>query len=565
MSEAKTAVRTAERAVIRGPVARLRAVRLVRRGRGDRLSAGDVSYRIYLAVMLGIIVVAPLVRSSVLAAAPVLPSIGRDSAPLLAAGMTLLCAGAALLGSKGGPARAGLPQLDLLFTAAIPRWLLLLGTVARWYGSAALGGAVLGGMCAVALALGLADTPSAQISLGAGFALLGAGACLGVLMSGAQLLGQVGIRVRTCVALSLVALAAVQLAWGAGQSARTLWDPWSAAAQIWGHATDGSAPVPVQLWILGGSAAIVLLCALPLASRLDRDGLRAQAATWDSAKTFAVTGDPTAALARFGTPVRVGRSLMLKLGAEPARDVDTRAGSKPAPPGLWAALVKRDLLGILRTPARSLAALLGIVTAGLIWASLFVEPRDMLSSALLGAVVVLGTTLSLPAWCRGIATSAAGAGSPSLFPIAPGGLILRHTIAPLLLAVAALGAGAAVAAAVWPGEAAWSASATVPLIAVVAVMLRVAAALKGTIPLRLLAPVPTPAGDMSGLNVFIWSLDGPVIAVLAGAALGALWGGAGAGGGVVAPILLSAALLAVLGGWAYSRLRPSLSAQITEE
>ena len=539
----------------------LRAVRAVRRARGDRLSAGDVSYRIYLAVMLAIIVVAPAVRAGILAWAPAIPETAAHPAGVAAA-LTLSTAGLALLGSRAGPARAGLPQLDLLFTAALPRARLLGPSLGRWFAAGASVGAAIGGMAAVALALAAANglASGASLELGIIAALVGAGAALGVLGVGALLLGQRGPRVRGGVALGLAALAAAQLA-AAGRGVGALPDPWSASAALLERAASGSAgdALPVSLILLPALAALAVLCgALPLATRLSRERLRAQAVNWDAASALALTGDPTAALARFGEPVRHGRRLILR----PAR-------------GLGGTILRRDLLGLVRAPGRSLAGLGGMLAAGALWGSALAGGGSPLRAALLGAAATVVAALAAQPWCRGLVAAAAGVGSPALLPSGPGALMARHALLPALAATLALAAGALLVCAgvgvgvvadpgagSGPAEAAGvGALLTAPVLAAAVVLLRVAAALKGTIPLRLLAPVPTPLGDVSAVNVFIWTIDGPVVALLVGAALGASWGAALAAPQVAGPVLagsgVSLVLLAALIGWSASRLRPS--------
>ncbi|GAA1615610.1 hypothetical protein GCM10009805_07310 [Leucobacter chromiireducens subsp. solipictus] len=542
----------------RAPLTGLRAVRAIRRARGEQLSAGDVSYRVYLAVMLGITVVAPFVRTLVLGLAPGLPGTATTHTSTLAVALTLLTAGAVLLGGHLGPARAGLPQLDLLFTSPIPRTRLLAGSLLRWGTGGVLLGALAGGIVAVALLL------SGPLGWGMGLAVVAGGACLGAILVGAQLLGQRGPSPRAGLAGGLLLLAGAQALLGGGgadaqRGVAPLPDPWSAAARVLAAAAravhadalpqDAAAwsgsGVPGDLILLGAVALALGAAALPLASRLPRELLRAQAATWDSASTLALSGDPSAAVARFGVPVRWGRRLRLTPRA--------RAGRAPHPLSL---VVRRDLLGLLRAPGRSLAALCGVAAAGALWAAAVCVPRGIGGAALLGALALVCALWSLGPWCRGIAAAAGGAGAPPLLPFSPAGLILRHAVVALGLALlVTLIAGVAFVL-VGTASAAPDVLAvlgTAPVFALATVLLRVAGALKGTIPLRLLAPVPTAAGDLAAVNVFLWSIDGPVVAALVGAALGAMWAAA-SGAGLLLALLGSLVLLAGLGAWARSRL-----------
>lgn len=534
----------------RADAAALRAVRAVRRARGDTLSAGDVSYRIYLAIMLTIIVVAPAVRTSVLGAAPVLPDLVQQPGAL-AALLTATTAGVVFLGGRGGPARAGLPQLDLLFPTPIARWRLLAPPVVRWLLAGAALGAVLGGVWAIA-ALLRGPLPWAVL-----VSVVLAGMCVGVVLVGALLVGQVGLRTRAVLAAVLAVLAAAQLIWG------PLGDPWSGASRVLelsvpagtasgaaGGVVEVSAvhmPSLLRALVMPVAAALVVVCgAVPLAARLPRELLREQSVNWDAASALALTGDPTAALARFGAPVTMGRRLRLRPSAR-----------------LWGMLLRRDLLGLVRAPGRSLAAAIGVASAGVLWAVAVQSGAGLGGAALMGAVAVAVGSFSVQPWCRGMVTAAGGAGSPALLPLSPGALIAAHALTPLLASTLAVAGGAAAAISFatlglggWQTTpdgflAVWSA----PGFAAVLVLLRAAAALKGTIPLRLLAPVPTPMGDVSAMNVFIWTIDGPVVALLVGGALGAAW----SAGSPVAAAVTTGVALVCLGAWAYSRLRPSLT------
>lgn len=133
-------------------------------------------------------------------------------------------------------------------------------------------------------------------------------------------------------------------------------------------------------------------------------------------------------------------------------------------------------------------------------------------------------------------------------------LLARHLIVPALLAAIVLTVGAV--SAVPLGGAAFEAAdgwlpVSASLAALAVIGMRAVTALKGSIRSRLLAPVPTPAGDMAGVNVLLWTLDGPIDALLIGAGLAILWALAAAG--VVAPaaaVLTSLVVLAALLGWA---------------
>lgn len=552
----------------RADVRRLRAARAVLRRRTTVSAQRDVPYRLYLGVMLSLTVAAPLLRVLVLGAAEAMrqPAVPGDG-DVVAAGLTLLTALAVLAGAHGGPARAGLAELDLLFPAAISRARLFAVPLGRGLLAGAVVGVLAGGVLAVARAI----TGTLNPELGA--ALVLAGASLGVLIVGAMLLGQLGRGVRASVAVALVGLAAVQL-WAGG-----LFDPWSCVARLVG--TDpvwGAEPLGGRDYALlvGGATSPLAFVAVPvisalalgllaptIAARLRRDVLREQAARWDTVIVLAGSGDPHAALAKLGSPVRLGRRLRLR----------TRRSS------LWVSVARRDVLGVVRSPGRSLAALLGVLGAGVLWAAAL-GLNDASSSgatvspgraALLGGAALLLGVFAIIPWCRGIATTAFGSGAPPLFPVSASGMLARHAVVPSLLTTGALACGMSVWSAMTVGSASqaslgaepWSivsAILSVGGVAAVTVLLRILADLKGSIPIRLLAPVPTAAGDMAGVSVALWMFDGPVVAGLAGAALGLIWRlSVGPGGGVsgqTIAVVGSALLVGSLLLWVRARLRP---------
>ncbi|WP_449282957.1 hypothetical protein [Leucobacter sp.] len=537
--------------------AEVREIRAVLRRRGDRIGVSEVSYRIYLAVMLAIIVGAPAVRGVVLWLRDALTggvsgaTAGAAGAPgsLVAAALTALTALLVLAAAHGGPVHATLPQLDLLHTTPISRARLLAAPVRGGFAAGAAAGALLTGLVAAARAL------RGELDVELAAALLLAGTGVGALAAGAMLVGQAGRRVRAALAMSLVVLALIQ--WGAG----TPPDPWSAVARLLGSVAGAERPVglgglpdsPLGLAAIPLLAGAALAALAPvLVSRMRWEALREQAAGADVVRVLAVSGDLGAALARLGAPVRTGRRWRLR----PAR-------------GLAASIVRRDLLGIARTPARSLAALAGVVFAGALW-GLGLAADGPVPAGLLGAGSLLLAFVAAAPWCRGLAAAAAGSGSAPLLPAAPAGLAARHLIVPALLAGAAyLGGalwGSTVPAGLAPASTAeipgWALPLTGLLLVATALLLRVLSAFKGPLPMKLLAPVPTPMGDMAGLNVLLWSFDGPINAALVGALLGALWRlGIAAGGWPVAASIVSLLLLAGLLAWALARAAPSAQAR----
>ena len=263
--------------------------------------------------------------------------------------------------------------------------------------------------------------------------------------------------------------------------------------------------------------------------------MRAQAQQLDVVSALVMTGDFRSAAGRIGAPVSLGRRWRW-----------AAAWGKNTP-GWWL-IASRDLLGIVRTPMRSLAALAGVLLGGVLLPAAPTVPAFSGLSALALPVVYA----AIGPWCRGLRVAGESVGAIPLLPFASTGHLLRHLIVPAVLACIASGVAAGIAAgllecAIAPVFAALVAGVTVALFAIT---LRLLGSLKGPLPQRLLAPVPTPAGDLSSINVLLWNLDGPALAAGIGVALVLL-----ATGAPTALPVVAAVLLALLLGWCALRLR----------
>lgn len=263
--------------------------------------------------------------------------------------------------------------------------------------------------------------------------------------------------------------------------------------------------------------------------------MRAQAQQLDVVSALVMTGDFRSAAGRIGAPVSLGRRWRW-----------AAAWGKNTP-GWWL-IASRDLLGIVRTPMRSLAALAGVLLGGVLLPAAPTVPAFSGLSALALPVVYA----AIGPWCRGLRVAGESVGAIPLLPFASTGHLLRHLIVPTALACIASGVAAGIAAgllecAIAPVFAALVAGVTVALFAIT---LRLLGSLKGPLPQRLLAPVPTPAGDLSSINVLLWILDGPALAAGIGVALVLL-----ATGAPTALPVVAAVLLALLLGWCALRLR----------
>lgn len=478
--------------------AALRAARRVLRGRAGLPSRGDLAYGIYMTVMVVIVAVAPVVRAMILALAEGLPT-ALDPATIAVTGAVIsgLLVIAVLAGAQTGPAHAGLPEIDLLHGTSLPRGLLLARPVRRFFIACAAAGLLLAGAIVAAQAVRGDFTPAAPALL-----LLCGGAGAGLLVAAAMLIGQLGRGPRWLLAGWFGALC---VGFGVVQASHQPMPP-AAAATI------------LLVLIVAGIAGALI--APLIASRLRRDTLREQSVRLGAVSALALSGDLRMATAKLGAPVRTGRGWRWRM-----------------PRRIGAAIIVRDLVGLARTPARSLAALAGAALVGAVL-HIGAEPGGALEpgvAALVGAVAVPVAYAAVGPWCRGLRAAAETVGGVALTPLTPAALLLRHLVVPAGLAVLTMGGSAGL-----PGIA----------VAVIAVLLRLAGALKGPLPQALLAPVPTPAGDLSGFNVMLWSLDGVLVAMLVGGVLAAI-----AAASAIAGLVSAAVVIALLAAWSGFRLR----------
>lgn len=452
------------------------AVKKVRRALHSKTfpSAGELASRLYFAVMLFVIVAAPLIRGVLLWLAEVLPMPGD---PLLAwAAVALVLVAACVLPVIAWyalPIRISLPELDLLFTSPLSRWRLLSGRVLRFFAVGIITAWLLAGAVLVAR-----------------------------VMQGIDVL-----------------------------------------PMIWPAVLGG-----MTIGLLG--VALMLLVQLSRGTAWQR--LRAQAEQVDLVSTLVLTGDFASASARIGEPVTLGRNWRLRI-------------DKAQKSSVWL-FVRRDLMGIARTPLRSGMGLLGTLFATC-FALLALSAQEPSVAATLGMIAQLLAFASMQPWVRGLRTAAEGAGAPPLLPFTTRGLLLRHLIVPGGCALLVSVIGALVANVLL-----WQASGAQVLsqlqltmqvgvlkavlaaagISLIALVLRLHASLKGPLPERLLAPVPTPVGDASGINIVLWGADALVLAALAGAILFALYAFA-----PLVAVFVLGAVLGVLALLSESRLRRS--------
>lgn len=282
------------------------------------------------------------------------------------------------------------------------------------------------------------------------------------------------------------------VAWLAGQAAprRAWWLGLTVAAL-----TVLAAAWPPARWL----AVVVLVAPLTVPRLLDAvrgPELLAQSVRWHSAATTARYGDLQSALGDLRALPRRGRRWRALV---------------PGP--VVVRFAAADLVGTWRMTGRFVTGALALTVGAAILAIVPALPF----APLLGAAGALLAYLAIGVFCDGLRHAAALGARPGLFGHGTWRLFALHAVAPAVVTLGAAGlASVAVAMAGRPPDLLPLATGLVPVLVV-----RAWGAAKGQIPVDLLAPVPTPMGDLSGLVVASWLADAPLVAALVGG--GTVW------------------------------------------
>lgn len=500
----------------------LRAVRTIRRARAEGSSRGDVAYAVYAGVMVAAIVGVPIVRAVVLylaepAASAVLVDLGPGVSGTVFA---LACAAFLALGGVRGPAMLSPFLVSAVAGTGHPRHRTLLGPVVR----SVLLLAVLGTAMALLPAMVVAGVGDASVA--GAFVFAGAGALVGVVWAECWLLGQ-----RASGAVRAWIVAGVMVSWGVwavvpGAASVLPWG-WFASLFPSGVAAVGAGFGLAGLGVLAAASVVVIPALL---DGLHGPMLLAQAQRWQTAGTLAFTGDLAMAMGEFRAVPRRGRGLAAIGGG-----------------GLRWMFLRRDLVGSLRTPARFALACAGCLGFGLLIAvAIGASGVGVWIAACAAAIVGF---LALGVWSDGFRHVAEAAAAPPLYGVSTLGLLGLHAALPVVGGVLFSAAGVVAAAVVWGCGATAPALVAAVLSVVLLVLVRVYDSAKGPLPLALMAPVPTPAGDASALVVAAWQADA---VILAGVVVGVTV--VSVAGGVVSGVLVAVALVGVVGWMARRRV-----------
>jgi hypothetical protein len=472
----------------------LRTVRAIRLERGGA-SAMDLAYTVYAGVLTVLIVGVPVLRAVVLELAEpdeaaALRAHGPTAAALVAG---LAAAGLLLAGGARGPALLS----PFLTSALAGSGLSRAAVLARPLGRAVLGSAALAGL--VTLLPGLALLVTGDADPGPVAVWTAGGALVGVILAGCWLVGQRltpgGRGAGAAVLLGSTAFAVL---------VPTPIVPWAAIRALFPGqgAWPPSASAGMALGVLVVLALVVLAVTPVLLRGMRGSDLLAQAQRWQTAATLATTGDLAMAAGGFRPVPRMGRGWRAVGGGSPA-----------------ALIARRDLVGVLRTPVRAASGCLGVAAFGALAAVALDGSGAWLWLPAVGAALV--GFLALGVGSDGLRHVVDVSSAPPLYGIPTGRLLLLHAVMPATAGVACALAGAAIAMAGGAGPAGMLVA---PAVVLLLLVIRAFDAAKGPLPLEVMAPVVTPAGDASGLVIAAWQADalllsgGSVLAVVSAVA-----------------------------------------------
>lgn len=321
----------------------------------------------------------------------------------------------------------------------------------------------------------------------------------------------------------------VTVAWLAGQALTPRTTTWTAVLCLLiagGLAMWWPGPLGLTGWgLVTAAAGCLLLVVPPLLDRLSGPVLLEQAHRWHTATTAGGAGDLAAAAATYRTRPRRPR---------PAGAV----GDTTLLPVLF---LRRDLVGALRTPVRSLVAG-GALFLAILMGALSTTLPDQMAWFVVGTSSLTGY-VALGVWSDGFRHSVEASAAPTLYGLSDHQLLSLHALLPLAV-VLTLGTTAGLLAVLVGGQPLMAALALCGALFCVAV--RMFDAAKGPMPLILLTPAPTPMGDASAIPIAMWQADALLLAALVPTTIGAAVLTLGSGIPLLAYIPATAAVLLAL-------------------
>lgn len=464
----------------------MRTVLAVWRGRRDR-SLADASYTVYLVIMIALVTIAPLVRGVWLVAtdaalaAAVAPTTAAPIAGVVVASVWVV---ALIAGHVRGPVVFEPFLAHVLTGGAIPQRTAFARTVWITVGVSSAVGATVAGCLSLAW-----NAAGALTGVGGSAAVLAGAACGGI-AAVLWLVGQCAGDRALAVSVGMVTMSLA--------AAVTLPSSWPFSPVGWVMATYAQAGDPWPALALTGMAALGLALTPRLTALLNPATVARQSRQWAGVRLHAGTLDFSASASTYQPLPRRGRSKFAVRGA----------------PSFALLVLVRDALAAVRTPARLATSIIGLVCCG---ALIALAATAVPTAWMLSAAAGLAAYAAVGAVSDGIRHAIEAAAALPLYGTSDLAMLAAHALFPILVTILAVTIGA-IGFSVLAPTATWTALAAALALAVSAVAIRVMNALKPPLPLALLVPIPTPAGDAAALNRVLWAADGLIFAAAAGLA-----------------------------------------------
>lgn len=450
-------------------------------------TSGDRAYLAYVIVMVGFVTVVPIVRA-VWAGATSAAGVAAFTSPA-APGVTALVvaalwAGALLWGRDRGPAlrppfltyalaASDLPRSETFLDPVLRAGVLVVAVTASAAGLVA--GSLVGH--------GLVDPLNGAL-------FIVTGALVGIITTVAWLAGQVVARAALPIALGVLVLGAVAAVVPVTQS----FTPWGWVGVAYPR-SGSSFPGLVTLTAFTAALAAVVPALL---NRLGLAELSAQSARWESAVVRTVGMEFGEAIAVYQRRPQIGRHVRA------IRSVHR----------LPLMFLIRDAIGATRAPGRLIVGALALVSAGVLVTLTFAPAAPTWP---LGAFAGLLVFAGLGPFTDGIRHAASVAADLPLYGVSDESLLASHALFPLMASVVLLLAAVIVCSTIG-GIGAAAPMGSSLILGLLALIVRAASALKGSLPVALLIPIPTLVGDLGAAVRMAWALDAVLFAALAGAA-----------------------------------------------
>lgn len=260
----------------------------------------------------------------------------------------------------------------------------------------------------------------------------------------------------------------------------------------------GAIPIPASMlvWVLAGLAIGAVVSTPRLLNALFGPAVIAQSQGWHAAWSSLYVGDSVGAFAVYQAVPKRGRYWRAFAGGT-----------------AWWRVFRADLVGAARMPARLIGSCVGLIvgTAAVLLATV-ISGSGAFASGAAGAVLLylaLGPVTTRFKFVSDLHKS------PALFRLSTPKMYALHAIFPTFFALVVAGAVGAVFFVAFPSFG--TPSLAVICAVILVLILRGFNSAKGQLPAALLAPVDSPMGDFSSLNVLIWQADAVLLAALVGA------------------------------------------------